>query len=274
MSSSYDGFFEPTSVTWRLHADPLMLVSGLRAVFLQALHPTAMTAVDQHSSYRADPWGRFQRTGAYLATVTYGTRRAAEHASAGVRAMHRRVRGVDPATGRDYRADDPDLLLWVHCGFVESNLSVARRGGFPLAVGDGDTYVREQVVAAQLVGLEPAIVPASEAALQAYYERVRPQLQITEAARRLPAYGLLPPMRLEVELATPARPLWASAVALAYAMLPGWARILYGLPNPLGSDAAATLVLRGVRASLLALPPAVREGPHLRAARARLARTG
>jgi uncharacterized protein (DUF2236 family) len=47
-----DGFFGPGSVTWRLHADLSVPVSGLRSLLLQALHPLAMAGVDQHSQWR------------------------------------------------------------------------------------------------------------------------------------------------------------------------------------------------------------------------------
>jgi uncharacterized protein (DUF2236 family) len=270
MSALDEGYFGPDSVTWRLHADPLMAVAGLRSLFLQALHPAAMSAVAAHSTFREDPWGRLMRTGEYLGTVTYGTRADADRASARVRGIHRRVTGVDPQTGRDYRADDPDLLLWIHLGFVESNLSVVRRGGLRLEPGDADAYVREQVRAAQLLGLEEAIVPSTEAEMTAYYERVQPELVATEEARSTARFALKPPMNTAVALGTPARPAWAAVVSLAFATLPVWARKLYSFPGLSVTDGATTLGLRALRASLLAVPAAVREGPHLRAARARL----
>jgi uncharacterized protein (DUF2236 family) len=73
-----------------------------------------------------------------------------------------------------------------------------------------------------------------------------------------------------VQLATPARPTWVGVAALAFAMLPRWARRMYGLPGLPVSDAAASVVGRGVRRSLLSLPPRLRHGPHYRAAVARL----
>ena len=265
-----NGYFGPDSVTWRLHADPLMGIAGLRALLLQALHPTAMAGVAAHSNFRDDPWGRLMRTGEYLGTVTYGTRAAADHASARVRGVHRRVRGIDETTGRDYIADDPDLLLWVHYGFVDSILHVVRRGGLALTQDEADTFVREQVVAASLIGLEPAIVFADEAALDAYAERVRPDLLATEAALETARFAVIPPMPAAVALGTPARPAWAAAVGLAYTSLPRWARELYGFPELPGTDAATTLALRALRASLLAVPAPLREGPHAKAARERL----
>src|SRR4051812_49900268 len=89
------GLFGPDSVTWRVHADPLMGIAGLRALLLQALHPVVLEGVTQNSSFREDPWGRLARTAEYVGTVTYGTMREAQRAGARVRGVHRKVRGID-----------------------------------------------------------------------------------------------------------------------------------------------------------------------------------
>src|SRR5437762_13183000 len=84
-----NGMFEPDSVTWRVHADPAMLIGGMRALLVQALHPLAMAGVEQHSEYRADPWGRLQRTVEYVLTTTYGTVDEAANAGRVVQAIHK-----------------------------------------------------------------------------------------------------------------------------------------------------------------------------------------
>ena len=94
------GLFGPGSVTWRIHADPSMIVGGLRSLLAQALNPRAMAGVDQHSDFRVDPWGRLRRTAEYVGATTFGDTATAEAAGDMVRAVHRRVRGVDPHTGR------------------------------------------------------------------------------------------------------------------------------------------------------------------------------
>lgn len=266
------GLFGPDSVTWRLHADPLSAVAGIRALLLQALHPTAMAGVAQHSAFREDPWGRLFRTAEYVGTVTYGTREQARRTAARVRGVHRRLGGgTDPATGRDYRVDDPDLLLWVHCSLVDSFLSVCRRGGVPVTREEADAYVAEQVRLAELVGVHGQAVPSSAGELADYFARMRPVLKATAEARSAARFVLLPPMPAPVALATPARPAWAGVAGLAFASMPGWARRLYRLPGLPTTDLATTAGLRALRLSLLALPSSLREGPHLREARARLA---
>ena len=174
-----------------------------------------------------------------------------------------------------YSADDPELLLWVHCCLVESFLSTYRRCGGPVADGEGDAYVAEQVRLAPLVGLDPLLVPDTEAALAAYFVRVRPRLRITSDARSAAAFVVAPPMPLWAQLATPARPAWAGIASLAFGMLPPWAKAMYGpglggLGRLPGAERATTVAGRALRSTLLALPADRLEGPHLKAARARL----
>lgn len=178
------GLFGPASVTWRVHADPLMGVAGLRALLLQALHPVAMRAVSEHSRFREDPWGRLRDTANYVGLTTFGSTAEALTAGARVRAVHATVHGTDPVTGRDYSGEDVDLLLWVHACLVDSFLDVVRRGGLRLTDAEADAYVAEQVRAAALVGLEPDVVPASRAALAEHLARTRGDLAVTPAARR------------------------------------------------------------------------------------------
>lgn len=266
------GYFGPDSVSWRIHGDPSMVVAGLRALLLQACHPRAMAGFLAHSGYRQDPWGRLQRTGDYVASVTYGTREEADRAAARVRGVHRRIPAMgDERTGRSYRVDDPDLLLWVHCTEIESFLSTYRRCGGSLGAGEADSYVDEQCAAAALVGIDEVDVPRTARDLDDYFAAVRPELEVTGEARRAAVLGFVPVMPAWVQLATPARPLWAGLSGLALSMLPGWARRLYGLPGLPATDLTASLTGRALRSALLAVPESVRENPQRRAARRRLA---
>jgi uncharacterized protein (DUF2236 family) len=261
------GLFGPSSVAWRVHGDPASLVAGFRALLLQAVHPLVMAGFDDNSFFRTDPWGRLRRTGEWIATVVYGTTAEAERAGRVLRRVHASLSpGIEPETGLPYRVDDPALLLWVHCTEVDSFLSTYRRCGGELEPGDGDRYVDEMRQSARLVGLDPAAVPASEAEIEDYYAAVRPQLRVTAAARRNVLWGFAPPMPAWVQLATPARPAWAMLIGLAAAMLPRWARRLYGLPGLPTTDLAADLGGRGLRTSAQLLPPHWRQSPAHRAA--------
>ena len=253
------GLYGPGSVTWRVHADPSMALAGLRALFLQAVHPVAMAGVAQHSDFQADPWGRLLRTADYVGVTTYGTTLEAQRAGARVRGIHRRL-----------SLDDPHLLLWVHCVEVESFLSTAVRSGLRLSRADRDRYYAEQTRNAALVGLDPTDVPSSVAEIDAYFERMQPELQVTPEARRAATFVLWPPMPSLVAVGTPARAAWVALAGAAFAMLPRWARRLYRLPGVPTTDAAATAAGLALRSGLLVVPERLRHGPALREAKARL----
>jgi uncharacterized protein (DUF2236 family) len=264
------GLYGPDSVTWRVHADPTMALAGLRALFLQAVHPLAMAGVAEHSDFREDPWGRLFRTADYVGVTTYGTRAQAERAGAKVRGIHRRLSGIEAESGQTYRVSDPDLLRWVHCVEVESFLTTAVRCGLRVSRADQDRYYAEQTVGSALVGLDPATVPSSVDEMAAYFARMRPELRVTAEARRTAKFILWPPMPAKVAKGTPARPAWVALATAAFTMMPRWARRLYRMPGLPTTDAAATAAGLAFRAGLLVVPERLRHGPELKNARARM----
>ncbi|MFJ6463285.1 oxygenase MpaB family protein [Streptomyces sp. NPDC091387] len=230
MTEADPGLFGPESVTWQIHGDPMMWVAGVRALYLQALHPRAVRGVMQNSDFRKDAWGRLMRTAGFVGTITYGTTEAAEKAGARVRRIHRLLKVTDPRTGETYGVDDPALLLWVHCAEADSYLQVERRSGFPLTDAQADRYIDEHRRGARLVGLDPADVPATTAQLAAYFERVRPQLASSDDALDVDDFLRKPPVH---PLLVPARALlWRRVATLAYQSLPPYAHELYGRPAP------------------------------------------
>ncbi|WP_329034550.1 DUF2236 domain-containing protein [Streptomyces sp. NBC_00178] len=263
------GLFGPHSVTWQMHGDPMMWVAGVRALYLQALHPRALRGVLQNSDFRKDAWGRLLRTADFVGTLSYGTTGAAEKYGARVRRIHRLLRATDPATGEVYGIDEPELLLWVHCAEVDSYLQVERRSGFPLSDALADRYVDEQRESARLVGLDPSGVPGSAAALRAYFEGIRPRLAAGAEAREVDDFLRSPPVPA---LLVPARALlWRRVAALAYDSLPAYAHELYGRPAP--APAVADRRLRATGALLRLVPARLRRRlppRHIAKAMARL----
>jgi uncharacterized protein (DUF2236 family) len=264
------GLFGPDSVTWRVHADPLLALGGLRALLLQAVHPLAMAGVSAHSDFRADPWGRLFRTAQYVGTVSYGTTTEARQAAARVRGVHRRVRGIDPVTGLAYRASDPELLTWVHVTEVDSFLTTARRGGLSLTGEEADRYVAEQAGSGALLGVPANRAPHSVAEIHEYYREMRPQLMVGRQAREAARFVMHPPMPRKVALLTPARPAWYGLGGLAFGLLPAWVRRMYRLPGLPTTDLGATLAARALRTTLMRVPESRREGPAVARAKQRL----
>lgn len=253
------GLFGPHSVTWRLHSHPSMMVGGLRALLVQALNPLAMAGVDRYSRFRDDLWGRLDRTTEFVMVTTFGDTESAEKAGARIQAIHRRVRGFDEVTGRHYRADDPELLLWVHAVEVDSFLTAYRLYGGRLTDEDADRYVAEMVGAAKLVGLGPHGVPSSVAGLTDYLAGVT-GLLLTPAAREGMEVMLAPPLPLA------ARPLWRLIAAATVASMPPDIRAIYGLdwfgPATFGLRLNVAALCRAVDL-LLPGPPQVRQARAL-----------
>jgi len=254
------GFFGPQSISWKVHADPLFGAGGLRALFLQALHPRAMAGLAQNSDFQSAPWSRLMRTADYVVTVTFGTRAEARRVAGVVRGVHRRLTARDPVTGEQFGIDDPELLRWVHVVEAESFLSTARRGGLRLDADQVDRYYREQLQAAELIGLDPATVPCSAREVADYYERMRPQLAATAEARAAVRYLLWPPMPRRPSLVL-ARPGWMLLTGLGFSLMPGWARRLYGLPGLQVADLAPTVSVRVLKSLMTGLPTPLRESP-------------
>ncbi|WP_375001316.1 oxygenase MpaB family protein [Aeromicrobium sp. CTD01-1L150] len=209
--------FSSDSAIWRVHGDASMFVGGIRALLLQSLHPLAMAAVDQHSGFRGDPWGRLNRTSAFLAETTFATTADADRAIDVVRSVHAHIDGVAP-DGRAYRADDPDLLRWVHVAEVDSFLRAHDRyGRSPLPPQGRDDYVAQTAVIGRALGA--CDVPTCVAELDEAIEAFRPELASTAAARRTTRYLLVhPPVPWTL------RGPYSTLAAAAVGLLPRWSR--------------------------------------------------
>jgi uncharacterized protein (DUF2236 family) len=247
------GLFGPDSVTWRVASEPVMWIAGVRAMYVQALHPRVMIGTWQNTAFAKpdEAWGRFTRTVKFVRVRTYGTTAEVDRAAARLRKVHSSLTGVDE-DGSRFRLDDPELLLWVHCGEIGSYAEIARRSGVHVTPAELDRFVAEQRRSAEVVGLSPSIVPASMAELDAYYERMRPRLRVTAEARqalKLSFAPRLPPALKALQLVVP------PVNVLAYASLPRWARRLYGTPAIGLTDAAVTLALRAAFESTTRIPP-------------------
>jgi uncharacterized protein (DUF2236 family) len=241
-----DGLFGPGSVTWRIMNSRIMWVAALRALYLQALHPRVIRATLQNApgiTQAVEGWVRLKRTRKYIEARTFGTMAEAERAGRRVRAIHQALTGTD-LDGTRYRIDEPDLLLWVHCGEVSSCADIARRSRLPFSAADLDAFVAEQRVSAMLIGIDQAAAPASMAELDAYYEQIRPRLYASEEAKHALRVIMLPPVPDGNRLLKLGMP---PVSALAFSTLPRWARQMYGRPSGPLSEAAANAGLLAAR---------------------------
>lgn len=237
--------FSAGSAIQQVHGDASMFIGGMRALLMQSLHPLAMAAVDQHSGYRGDPWGRLQRTSTFLAETTFGTIEDSDRAIAIVRAVHQRVNGVT-SDGRAYAASDPHLLTWVHIAEVDSFLRAHDRyGAEPLNSSGRDRYVKDASFVAR--GLGAAEVPETVAELNDLLMQYRPELQSTPAARRTARFIVVhPPVPLAM------RAPYGLLSAAAISLMPRWSRLPLRLPYLPIAEATAvraggSVVTKGIR---------------------------
>ncbi|MFJ7280564.1 oxygenase MpaB family protein [Kitasatospora sp. NPDC098663] len=142
--------------------------------------------------------------------------RRAGGAIAGVRRVHPRVTGTAP-DGRRYRADDPELLRWVHIAEVYCFLTGYQAfAAAPLSAAECDRYLAEAACVAERLGARA--VPRSRAEVAAYLAGIRPHLRATPPAldvlRLLRGFGRSRRERAAVRVLTNA----------STGLLPSWPR--------------------------------------------------
>ncbi len=254
------GWFGPGSVAWRVHSDPSLLVAGIAAFTLQALHPLAMAGVAEHSAFSDDFMGRTRRTGEFVQGVVYGSTARAERLCRMVRKVHEPVVGVAP-DGRPYAANDPELLDWVHIAEYLAIAAANRRFALhPMSRDELDQYIAEVALVGEATGVEAP--PRSWDEILRSLDRHRPNLAVGEYAAAGLAFLDDPPI-----IPRPAMPVWRTFWAGAQACLPPVARRLLDLQPP------ATRDLIGCRTTLRLLDNLGGDGPDLAAAKLRMGLT-
>jgi uncharacterized protein (DUF2236 family) len=217
------GLFGPQAVCWQVHGDfPSMLIGGICALMLQMLHPRVLAGVWDHSNFREDMLGRLRRTGQFVSGTTFGSTHDANWLIDKVRGIHAQISGTAP-DGSHYKADDPELLTWVHVAEVSSFMAAHLRylnPGLPLE--EQDRYYAETALVAERLGA--LNVPRSASAIADYLQQMRPQLVCDE--RTLEVLNVLrgapAPSRM-------ARPMGKLMMQAGIELLPQWASAMFGI---------------------------------------------
>ncbi len=226
-----EGYFTDESMLRIVQRERAIALSGPRALLMQAAHPLAVKGLLAHSTAVDDPYDRLARTAEVMSTVGFGTREDADRVTKGVRAMHRKVRGTisEPVgpypRGTGYRADQPDLLLWVLFTLVDSGTVVYRKYVDSMSRAQEAAYWEDYKVVGELFGLARADMPETLGDLHEYRREMLEgdALHVTDwARRRARSIVLSPPVPWM------ARPLLETVNFITIALLPDRMRAEYG----------------------------------------------
>lgn len=273
MTMRVSGYFTDDSMLRRIHRERALALSNPRALLMQAAHPLAVSGLLAHSDALEDPYERLARTARVMSTIGFGRREDADRITKHVRKMHGRVRGtlkqdVGPyRAGTAYRADDPELLLWVLFTLVDSALVVYRKYVGRLSTEEEAAYWEDFKVVGKLFGLRPRDMPDGISELDDYRRRMLDgdRLHVTPWAReRARKIVLEPPVRRAL------RPLLETANFVTVALLPDQIRRQYGF-SPLPPAAVRKALVSGgaqyvKRVVIPVLPARLRFVPSTRAA--------
>jgi uncharacterized protein (DUF2236 family) len=249
------GLFGPGSTSWQVNRETTVLFGGARALLMQAAHPLVLAGARQTGFYERNPWKRLERTLQLTYKITFGTREEALEAARRINLVHEDVNGIDEVTGLPYDARDPDLLLWVHACLVDSQLLFERLTVGKLDDAARERFHQEQMVGAELLGLDRSRIPPTVGDLTRYIRDLvwSGTLVVTTETMRVADLIRHPPRDV------PWRPVLRLVSRWAFATLPEPLRTQYGVRwNP-----AKQLPLRASLAALKTirplLPPVVRE---------------
>ncbi len=235
------GYFTDASPLRRVVGDRMTALSGPRALLLMAAHPVAFAGFFAHTGALDDPYARLERTATVMNAVAFDTRERSDRLTAHVRAMHARVSGElsEPAgrfpAGTPYRADDPELLLWILAALAESAMLVYRRYVRAIDRAEQDALWRDYRVVGRQFGLAGAEMPATIGDFEDYMAAMYASgdLVVTPAARAL---GIEIVMHPPAPLAM--RPVVELVNQITVGLLPRDVRRQYGLRwDPLRSVA-------------------------------------
>src|SRR3954470_22919518 len=167
-------YFTDDSLLREVVGHRLTGLSGPRALLVMAAHPVAFAGFFAHTGALDDPYARLMRTATVMDAVAFGTRARADKLTAHVRAMHRTVSGelAEAAgpfpAGTPYRADDPELLLWILAALAESAMLVYDKYVRSLSHDEQNALWQDYRVVGSCFGLRGSEMPADIDAFRAY----------------------------------------------------------------------------------------------------------
>jgi uncharacterized protein (DUF2236 family) len=245
------GLFADDSVIRTVNRENVLLLGGGRALLMQLAHPKVAAGVDEHSDFRRNPIRRLRRTIRMTMAIVFGDRETALAAVRAVNQTHARVRGAN------YRAMDPDLLLWVHGTLVDSALATYETFVRPLSARSREDFYGQMNETAALLGVPRDRFPNTFADFREYMEWMVESgpIRVEPLARGLARHVLRPRLRL-----MPGRAMIPFEIVTT-GLLPESLRRQYGLAWGRRTEGFYRLVVKALPRLIAVTPPILRVWP-------------
>jgi uncharacterized protein (DUF2236 family) len=244
------GLYAEDSITRRVNRENVLLLGGGRALLMQLAHPKVAAGVQEHSDFRSRPVRRLRRTVRMTMAIVFGDGDTALAAARVVNQTHARVRG------REYRALDPELLLWVHATLVDSALVTYETFVKALTAREREDFYQESKLLGELLGIPHEKFPRSLREFEGYVDAmVAGNVSVSPLARELGALVLRPKLRLMP------RPAMIPFEIVTAGLLPPALREQYGLAWGHGQQRLFRLLVLAVPRLVAVTPPVLRVWP-------------
>jgi uncharacterized protein (DUF2236 family) len=260
-----NGLFEDDDLIRVVAREGILIAAGGAASLLQTAHPKVAQGVYDHSYTADDPIGRLRGTMQWVYAVSWGTREEAERLSAIVTRMH------DQVTGPDYRANDPELQVWVAATLFATGVQIYENLFRRLSGAERAAYYEQSKVFATILGCPPELVPATYTDFRVYYADMLGTLKISDASRAVAEQVLNPSLPWYL------RPGLPMIRLITAGLMPEPIRRQYGWHWSPARQARFTVLMRALAAVYPRLPMRLRTLPrdyYLHELRKRLARGG
>ncbi|HEY2598643.1 MAG TPA: oxygenase MpaB family protein [Candidatus Dormibacteraeota bacterium] len=245
------GLYSEDSITRRVNRENVLFLGGGRALLMQVAHPKVAAGVDEHSDFRAHPLRRLRRTILMTMAIIFGDRETAMAAARGVNQVHARVRGAD------YRALEPDLLLWVHATLMDTALVTYETFVKPLLPREREDFYQEFKLLGEVLGIPRDRFPATLRDFDGYLLQMVEggALHVDARALALAKLVMRPPTRW---LPGPAM---IPMEVITAGLLPPRLRGQYGLAWGSGQQRAYRIAVRTLPRLVALTPPLFRVWP-------------
>ncbi|MEZ0491391.1 oxygenase MpaB family protein [Kineococcus sp. TBRC 1896] len=254
----------------RVTGERVTVLGGPAAILLQIAHPLVGEGVAVHSRYADGPARRLVGTLQAALTVTFGDTEQAHGAARHVGRAHAPVRGAlrtaVPGTpaGTPYRANDPDLALWVHATLVWTARRVTERyAGLRLTPAERERHWQESKPFARMFAVPDRVLPETVADFDEYVHATARGLVVTDDARRIGRDILTQ------RTAPPLPGAAATARAVTADLLPPALARAYGIARTPARRATAAALRTATTAARPVLPQRLALWPHAQVARRR-----